>query len=132
MLNRRTVLSSLAGVSLAAAAPRSRAASSDPQPFKIDIDANVLNWVSTRIRDARMPVLSRGTGATYGADAGWFADMLKHWRDGYDWRKQEAAMNRLPQFTAEVMGRHLHFVHVRHRRADAPALLLLHGWPYSF
>ena len=52
--------------------------------------------------------------------------------DGYDWRRHEAALNALPQFTARVGDAHLHFVHVKGRGPRPAPLLLLHGWPDSF
>jgi microsomal epoxide hydrolase len=111
---------------------RTPAAAPVVQPFSVAIHDSILDWVSTRVRQARLPALSRDTGSTYGVDADWFAGILSYWRDGYDWRRQEQAINRLPQFTAEVMGRRMHFVHQRSSSADARPLLLLHGWPYSF
>ncbi|HEY1542808.1 MAG TPA: epoxide hydrolase [Xanthobacteraceae bacterium] len=132
MADRRTVLGSLAAVSVSAMAGRTSAATAGVRPFRVAIDDGTLDWVSTRVRQARPPVLARGTGSTYGVDADWFAQLLAYWRHGYDWRQQAQAINRLPQFTADVMGRRLHFVHQRSTKADARPLLLLHGWPYSF
>ena len=54
-----------------------------------------------------------------------------YWRNGYDWRKAEARLNEFPQFTTEVDGQNLHFLHVRSPEADATPLLLIHGWPGS-
>ncbi|MGI4730898.1 MAG: epoxide hydrolase family protein [Janthinobacterium lividum] len=57
--------------------------------------------------------------------------LVDHWLTRYDWRAQERRLNALPQFTAEVQGQRLHFVHVR-GDGSRPPLLLLHGWPGSF
>jgi len=57
--------------------------------------------------------------------------LVDHWLTCYDWRAQEARLNRLPQFTAEVLGQRLHFIHAR-GDGSKPPLLLLHGWPGSF
>ncbi|WP_174298242.1 epoxide hydrolase family protein [Sphingomonas bacterium] len=57
--------------------------------------------------------------------------LVDHWLTRYDWRAQERRLNALPQFTTEVQGQRLHFVHVR-GDGSRPPLLLLHGWPGSF
>lgn len=67
----------------------------------------------------------------YGADARYLAEFRAHWLERYDWRAEEARLNALPQFKAEVDGLDVHFYHVR---GDGPApfpLILTHGWPGS-
>ncbi|TXC69581.1 alpha/beta fold hydrolase [Sphingomonas ginsenosidivorax] len=56
--------------------------------------------------------------------------LVDHWLTRYDWRAQERRLNALPQFTAEVQGQRLHFIHAR-GDGSRPPLLLLHGWPGS-
>jgi pimeloyl-ACP methyl ester carboxylesterase len=102
------------------------------QPFAVAIDEAVLARIAARVGDAHLPRTAAGAGWSYGVDARWFAALIGYWRDGYDWRVQERAINALPQFTATVKGRRLHFVHLRSRNPGARPLLLLHGWPYSF
>jgi microsomal epoxide hydrolase len=58
--------------------------------------------------------------------------LIEYWRSGFDWRQQEAKLNALPQFTADLDGNALHFVHVTGRGPKPMPLLLLHGWPDSF
>ena len=57
---------------------------------------------------------------------------MQHWATKFDWRKQEAHLNRFPQFKLPVNGIDLHFVHIRSADPDAVPLLLSHGWPGSF
>lgn len=59
---------------------------------------------------------------------------MEYWRNGYDWRKWEAKLNSLQQFTTTtpIMGIQLHFVWEKSARRDAIPLLLLHGWPGSY
>ena len=57
--------------------------------------------------------------------------LVDHWLHRYDWRAQERRLNNLPQFTADVLGERLHFIHAR-GDGSRPPLLLLHGWPGSF
>src|SRR3546814_12828381 len=64
----------------------------------------------------------------------WSSDVCSsdlYWLRRYDWRVQEARLNRLAQFTAEVQGQRLHFIHARGDGSRLP-LMLIHGWPGSF
>jgi pimeloyl-ACP methyl ester carboxylesterase len=58
-------------------------------------------------------------------------ELADHWRTGYDWRAQEARLNGYPQFTTEIDGQRIHFLHVRSDRPDAKPLLVTHGFPSS-
>lgn len=58
--------------------------------------------------------------------------LVEYWQHRYDWRKAEAALNAYPQFTTEIDGQNVHFLHVRSPEPDALALVLTHGWPGSF
>ncbi len=49
----------------------------------------------------------------------------------YDWRKCEARLNTLPNFTTEIDGLDIHFIHVRSQHQDALPLIVTHGWPGS-
>ena len=57
--------------------------------------------------------------------------LVEYWRSGYEWREQEAKLNALPQFTTEIDGQKIHFLHVRSPEPDALPLIITHGWPSS-
>ncbi|MGI9157496.1 MAG: epoxide hydrolase [Marmoricola sp.] len=59
-------------------------------------------------------------------------ELVRYWSESYDWRVQEAALNAHPQFTTEIDGQQIHFLHVRSPEPDALPLVLTHGWPGSF
>src|SRR4030095_12418727 len=59
-------------------------------------------------------------------------ELVAYWRERFDWRAQERRLNQLEQFTTNIDGLTIHFVHRRARRADALPLLVTHGWPGSF
>ncbi|GAB3916408.1 multidrug MFS transporter [Microlunatus endophyticus] len=63
--------------------------------------------------------------------AAYLRELVAAWQT-WDWRGREAWLNQHPQFTADVGDTKLHFVHARSARADAPALLVMHGWPHTF
>lgn len=103
-------------------------------PFTIDVPSETLSRIMHRVRECQWPPVSRGAGWQYGVDADWFRALVGYWRDAYDWRAAEAALNATPQFTADIEGHPVYFAH--RRAATGPAgrlpILLLHGWPYSF
>ncbi|MFC4909156.1 epoxide hydrolase family protein [Actinomadura gamaensis] len=70
-------------------------------------------------------------GWEYGVPGSFVRDMVARWRD-FDWRAQEARINAFPQFTTEIDGETIHFVHVRSPHPDATPLILTHGWPNTF
>jgi microsomal epoxide hydrolase len=88
----------------------------------------VLDDLRERLARTRWPEPLEGAEWDYGAKVEVIRELCEYWRDGYDWRAQEAALNAIPGFRAEVDGLDLHFWHVRGGR---PPLLLLHGWPGS-
>src|SRR6185436_16987056 len=58
--------------------------------------------------------------------------LAEYWRDGFDWRAEEAAINALPQVEVSVGGLRLHAVHQRGHGPRPLPLLVTHGWPGSF
>jgi pimeloyl-ACP methyl ester carboxylesterase len=58
-------------------------------------------------------------------------ELARYWSTEYDWRKCEARLNALPQFTTEIDGVEIHFIHVRSRHENALPLIMTHGWPGS-
>src|ERR1700749_219304 len=75
-------------------------------PFRLDMP------------DEAIADLRRGTAAT-------------RWATDYDWRRCEAKLNALTQFTTQIDGVDIHFIHVRSPHADALPLIITHGWPGS-
>ena len=57
--------------------------------------------------------------------------LARYWATEYDWRKCEARLNALPQFTTEIDGVDIHFIHVRSPHEDALPMVMTHGWPGS-
>jgi pimeloyl-ACP methyl ester carboxylesterase len=98
------------------------------EPFTIDVPETVLDDLGERLTRTRWPVAVAGVGWDRGTDSDYLHQLVEHWRDGYDWRAQEAELNKLPQYKHDG----LHFVYQPAVDQDAPVLLLLHGWPDSF
>ena len=101
------------------------------EPFRIEIPQADLDYLHDRLGRARWPAESSGPGWTRGMPLGELRELAGYWRSGYDWRAAEAQLNTYPQFTTEIDGQRIHFLHVRSGRADAKPLLITHGFPSS-
>jgi pimeloyl-ACP methyl ester carboxylesterase len=112
----------------AAATPRGDAIT----PFRIDIPQTALDDLKQRLERTRWPDELPGVGWSYGVPVGYLKRLAEYWREGYDWRTQEAKLNQLPQFTTTIDGQNVHFVHVRSPEPGALPLIITHGWPGSF
>ena len=111
------------------------------EPFTIEVPQEVLDDLDARLARARLPDPIEGVGWGYGTDPAALAELVRYWREDYDWREHEARLNELPQFRAEIDAPNgetpgVHFVHVPgtpvEGQDEAVPLLLLHGWPSSF
>ncbi|MGW4527486.1 epoxide hydrolase family protein [Amycolatopsis sp. NPDC004378] len=100
-------------------------------PFRIDIPDADLADLHDRIGRTRWPDQLDGVGAAYGVPLDRVQQLAKYWQTGYDWRAHEARLNALPQFTTEIDGQNIYFIHVRSPEPNALPLLLIHGWPGS-
>ncbi|WP_432941667.1 epoxide hydrolase family protein [Kribbella sp. CA-253562] len=101
-------------------------------PFRIDIPQATLDDLQRRLTEARLPAPLPGDGWDTGVPVSWLSELVGYWRDDYDWRKAEQRLNEFPQYTTEIDGQRIHFLHVRSAEEDALPLLLTHGWPGSF
>lgn len=102
------------------------------EPFRVSVPDVTLDDLKERLARTRWPDEVRGAGWRYGANLAYMRDLVAYWRTGFDWRAQERAINAFAQFTAEVDGLDVHFIH-EHGRGPAPIpLIITHGWPSSF
>ena len=101
-------------------------------PFTLEIPDEKLADLRARLVNARWPKLRPKTAWLMGTSEVYLERVVKHWLNGFNWRAQERALNRLPQFVTEIDGLKIHFVHMRSREENAAPLLLAHGWPMTF
>ena len=99
------------------------------QPFTISVPQGDLDDLQKRLERTRFTIEIPGSGSDYGVSLEWVKRMVNYWCTGYDWRAWEAKLNAYPQFTTEIDGQKIHFIHVRSSRQDALPLILSHGWP---
>jgi pimeloyl-ACP methyl ester carboxylesterase len=102
------------------------------KPFRIDIPQTDLDDLDRRLAGVRWPDEPPGIGSSRGLPLADTRDLVEYWRATFDWRAQEERLNAFPQFTTEIDGQTIHFVHVRSGVRDALPVLLVHGWPSAF
>ena len=100
-------------------------------PFRLDVAANAITDLRERLARTRFADQAPGAAWAYGTDLAYLRDIVRYWREDFDWRAEEAALNALPQFTTALHGIDLHYLHVPGQGPDPHPLLLLHGWPGS-
>jgi epoxide hydrolase len=100
-------------------------------PFRIEIPDAVLTDLKSRLRNTRWPEAELVDDWSQGAPLKWIKDVCGYWAEQYDWRKREAALNRFAQFTTDIDGLGIHFIHVRSPHPQAMPLIITHGWPGS-
>jgi pimeloyl-ACP methyl ester carboxylesterase len=99
------------------------------KPFRIDVPQDDLDDLFGRLARTRWPDELPGVGWSYGVSKRYLVELVEHWRVGYDWRKHQARLNQVPQFTTEIDGQTVHFLHLRSPEPDATPLIVTHGWP---
>jgi pimeloyl-ACP methyl ester carboxylesterase len=101
------------------------------EPFHAEVAQEDLDDLHERLARVRWPDEVDGAGWDYGVPLGYVRDLVEYWRDGFDWRAQEARLNQQPQFVTEIDGHNVHFLHVRSPEPGALPLICTHGWPMS-
>jgi hypothetical protein len=137
MYSSRVFIAQLTWFGAAAApalgAPAERTDTLAVKPFVVDLSADVPRMLDL-VRHTRLP--DHPEYATVGSSAGIALDVLSRlqteWTHDFDWRREEAALNKYNHFTAQIEGLTIHFIHQRSKDPDAIPLLLIHGWPGSF
>ncbi|MFI5736336.1 epoxide hydrolase family protein [Kribbella sp. NPDC051587] len=126
-----------AGVGLAAlsngvASAAPPATSAAIRPFRVSVPQQKLLDLRRRVAAVSWPTAELVTDRSQGVQLATTKALAKYWVSRYDWRRFEAKVNKLPQFTTEIDGVDVHFVHVRSPHKDALPLIMTHGWPGSF
>jgi pimeloyl-ACP methyl ester carboxylesterase len=103
----------------------------DVRPFKIDISDAALADLKQRLGQTRWPHAITNDWSR-GQPLSLIMELTDQWKNKYDWRQHEAALNRHPQFMPEIDGQPIHFLHIKSPVPGAFPLILSHGWPGSF
>lgn len=101
------------------------------RPFRVQVEDTVLTDLKERLAKTRWPDEIEGAAWDYGVPLACLKELCEHWQTTFDWRKQEAELNAMPQFMTSLDGMDIHFIHVRSKHEHATPLILVHGWPGS-
>jgi pimeloyl-ACP methyl ester carboxylesterase len=101
------------------------------RPFQVDIPEEALDDLRLRIAATRLPSRELVADRSQGVQLATIEELARYWAEDYDFGRIEARLNALPQFTTEIDGVEIHFIHVRSRHEDALPLIMTHGWPGS-
>jgi pimeloyl-ACP methyl ester carboxylesterase len=103
----------------------------DIRPFRVDVPEAELTDLRRRIAATRWPEKETVADQTQGIPLAMIQELARYWGTEYDWRRCEEKLNALPQFTTEIDGLDIHFIHVRSPHENALPLVVNHGWPGS-
>jgi microsomal epoxide hydrolase len=101
------------------------------EPFRVAVSEEVIADLRVRLERTRFPDEVPDTGWEYGSNLAYMREVVDYWRTRYDWRAQEARINRFAQYHADIDGLKIHFIHEPGRGPNPKPVLLIHGWPGS-
>ena len=113
------------------AKPAATSKSAEIRPFRAEISDQKLNDLRKRIEATRWPTQELVKDRSQGVQLATMRELARYWSTEYDWRKCEAKLNALPQYTTVIDGVTIHFIHVRSKHENALPLIMTHGWPGS-
>jgi pimeloyl-ACP methyl ester carboxylesterase len=101
------------------------------RPFHLEIPEEQLDDLRRRIAATHWPSKELVPDRSQGVQLATLQELARYWSTDYDWRKAEAKLNALPQFTTEIDRLDIHFIHVKSAHENALPLIMTHGWPGS-
>jgi pimeloyl-ACP methyl ester carboxylesterase len=124
-------ISSESTVAAAASPSRQTVKDHSIRSFTFHAPQAELDQLRMRLAATRWPSKELVGDRSQGVQLATLRELARYWSTEYDWRKCEARLNALPQFTTEIDGVDIHFIHVRSRHENALPLIMTHGWPGS-
>jgi pimeloyl-ACP methyl ester carboxylesterase len=103
----------------------------DVHPFSFTASDEALADLRRRVEAMKWPEKETVSDQSQGVQLATMQALARYWATEYDWRKVEARLHALPQFTTEIDGLDIHFIHVRSKHDGALPLIVTHGWPGS-
>jgi pimeloyl-ACP methyl ester carboxylesterase len=106
-------------------------AATEIRPFRLEIPQEQIDDLRRRIAATRWPSKELVSDRSQGVQLATLQALARYWAGDYDFGRVEERLNALPQYTTEIDGIEIHFIHVRSRHENALPLLMTHGWPGS-
>jgi hypothetical protein len=113
------------------AEPSAAAQDATIRPFQVSVPEADLVELRRRVQATRWPSKELVQDWSQGVQLATLQELARYWAAEYDWRRFEAKLNALPQFTTEIDGLDVHFIHVKSSHENALPLVITHGWPGS-
>jgi pimeloyl-ACP methyl ester carboxylesterase len=131
--NQSNHMTELTTVDVPLETPAARTATEETaiRPFRVKVSDAALTDLRRRIKATRWPDQETVADQSQGAQLAKLQPLVQYWGNGYDWRKAEAKLNALPQFTTNIDGLDIHFIQVKSKERNALPVLITHGWPGS-
>ena len=101
------------------------------RPFRVDVSQKGLDDLRVQIGATRWPSKELVSDSSQGIQLAMLQELARYWATEYDMGRVESRLNALPQFTTEIDGVNVHFIHVRSQHENALPLIITHGWPGS-
>jgi pimeloyl-ACP methyl ester carboxylesterase len=101
------------------------------RPFQVEIPQEAIDDLRRRIEATRFPSKELVTDRSQGVQLATMQELARYWATEYDFGRIQARLNALPQFTTEIDGVDIHFIHARSQHENALPLIMTHGWPGS-
>jgi pimeloyl-ACP methyl ester carboxylesterase len=101
------------------------------RPFSVEITEEQIDNLRRRIGETRWPTTELVEDDSQGVQLAFLQELARYWAEEYDFGRLESRLNALPQFTTEIDGVDIHFIHVRSAHEEALPLIVTHGWPGS-
>src|SRR5215210_2082110 len=83
------------------------------RPFIIETPKADLDDLRARIAATRWPSKELVADRSQGVQLATIQELARYWAEDYDFGRIETRLNALPQFTTEIDGVDVHFIHVR-------------------
>ena len=101
------------------------------RPFQIEVPDETLELIRSQVASYAWHEMPDDGGWAYGTNLEYMKELCAYWLDEFDWRIQEASINRFAHFIASVEGIDLHFIHEKGSGPAPLPLIVSHGWPGS-
>lgn len=102
------------------------------QSFKLSVSDDELKYLHAKLQGTRFPDELDGAKWDYGVPLADIKRLVERWENGFDWRKAEAKINSIPQFTRDIDiegfgSLNIHYIHQKSKLNSAIPLLFVHG-----
>ncbi|MFA7553868.1 MAG: epoxide hydrolase family protein [Spongiibacteraceae bacterium] len=101
------------------------------QKFQVQWDKDAVADIIQKVKNCKLPNIGEGFGWALGCDRDFLCQLQTYWVEKFDWQAATETLNRFPQYTTNIDGMDIHFVHVVGEAMGKRPLLITHGWPGS-